>query len=59
VAELGQRALAGVALDTLVAEAAESAARERGPEFAAGREAALSPPARTSCPATRSITTGR
>jgi PAS domain S-box-containing protein len=34
VAELGQRALAGVALDTLVGEAAESAARELGTEFA-------------------------
>jgi PAS domain S-box-containing protein len=34
VAELGQRALAGLDLDRLVAEAAETAARELGTEFA-------------------------
>jgi PAS domain S-box-containing protein len=34
VAELGQRALAGVELDELIAEAAASAARELGTEFA-------------------------
>ena len=34
MAELGQRALAGIELDVLVAEAAEAAARELGTEFA-------------------------
>ena len=34
MAELGQRALAGLDLDRLVAEAAETAARELGTEFA-------------------------
>ncbi len=34
MAELGQRALAGLELDELIAEAAEAAARELGTEFA-------------------------